>query len=442
MTHIIQPLGKITFIFRNILNIIILDVNIFGPVKTKLRAAVHHWHSENVGKVLNRVSVIRMARPSIDAALKKEIIIKGFKLTGICPFNPDAPNREKLKAGTIFHQDPPVEPCPADTETTELVEVLVTDSLIPPQDVVLGVEVPSNSHQPMSEIQYMTDMGSALEVNHSELPELSLSPVSSNLDSSQPRVRDIGSGTSRATLPCTVVSGALDLLETFPSGYSQTPPPSALQANRHKNYVRQPHNTAERQRQKVQMEGEYIKDTRSVHFNLPPGTHVYGSVPRGYQPEVEARGQLHRHNSIEINNGGWARPPFTDEEPHAASQYSQEPIYTPRILCEPGEAPTLQLSKPQTHPPAHGLSQSSSSLSPDNARDLLVTLNSQTPPPSDYPQPLTHPLAQGLSQPSTNPPVDKLEVKRQKLARFELVLLEPNQIVLFEELFKTGKGGV
>ena len=34
--------------------------------------------------------------------------------------------------------------------------------------------------------------------------------------------------------------------------------------NRHKKRVRQPHNTAERQRQKVQMEGEYIMDTRSL----------------------------------------------------------------------------------------------------------------------------------------------------------------------------------
>ena len=404
MTHIIQPLGKITSIIRNILNIIILDVNIFGPVKTKLRAAIHHWHSENVGKVLNRVIVIRVARPSIDAALKKEIIIRSFKLTGLCPFNPDAPNREKLKAGTIFSHDPPVEPShPAETETTELVEVLVTDtdSLIPSQDVVLGVEVPSNSQQPLSE---MTDIASALEFNHSELSELSLSlsPVSSNLDNSQPRARDIGSGTSRATLPCTVVSGALDLLETLPSGYSQTPPPSAHQTDRHKKHVRQLDTTAERQRQNVQMEGRYIMDTRSVHFNLPPETDVYSSVPGGYQSVVEARGQHHRVTSFEINDGGWAGPPFTDEEPHAASRYSQELIYKPRILRESGEAPT--------DPPAQGLSQ-----------------------------PPTHPPAQGLSQPSTHPPEDTLEVKRHNLARFELVILQPDQIVLFEELFKSGK---
>ena len=53
-------------------------------------------------------------------------------------------------------------------------------------------------------------------------------------------------------------------------------------ANRHKKRVRQPHNTAERQRQKVQMEGEYIMEdgggtSRAVHFNLPE-TNGYGMV--------------------------------------------------------------------------------------------------------------------------------------------------------------------
>ena len=49
--------------------------------------------------------------------------------------------------------------------------------------------------------------------------------------------------------------------------------------------MRQPHNTAERHRQKVQMEGEYIMEEggagggggRAVHFNLPE-TNGYGVV--------------------------------------------------------------------------------------------------------------------------------------------------------------------
>jgi len=116
--------------------------------------------------------------------------------------------------------------------------------------------------------------------------------------------------------------------------------------NRHKKRVRQPHNTTERQRQKMAMGGEYImQDTRQVHFNLPAETNGYnGMVPGGYQPDIE-RGP-HRPNSIEIQhtNGGWAGPPvsrgpsvrFADEEP-LSSRYTSEPIYTPRILREPGE---------------------------------------------------------------------------------------------------------
>jgi len=104
--------------------------------------------------------------------------------------------------------------------------------------------------------------------------------------------------------------------------------------NRHKKRVRQPHNTAERQRQKVQLEGEYIMDTRQVTFNLPSETNGYGAVPGGYQ---------HRPNSIEIqqSNGGWAGPPsrgvrFADEEP-VSSRYTTEPIYTARCLREPSD---------------------------------------------------------------------------------------------------------
>lgn len=104
-----------------------------------------------------------------------------------------------------------------------------------------------------------------------------------------------------------------------------------------KKRVRQPHNTAERQRQKVQMEGEYIMDTRTVTFNLP-GDQASPGHTNGYQ---------HRPNSIEIQhtNGGWAGPQgaatrgpsvrFADEEP-LSSRYTSEPIYTPRILREPG----------------------------------------------------------------------------------------------------------
>merc|ERR1719452_250695 len=94
---------------------------------------------------------------------------------------------------------------------------------------------------------------------------------------------------------------------------------------------------------------------RAVHFNLPE-TNGYGMVPGGYQPEDRP----HRPNSIEIQGGesrwgpqapggGWGGPPgprqggsggpqvrFAEEQ--QSSRYSQEPIYPPRILREPGDA--------------------------------------------------------------------------------------------------------
>lgn len=123
------------------------------------------------------------------------------------------------------------------------------------------------------------------------------------------------------------------------------------QGNRHKK-PRRPHNTAERHRQKAALDGEYIMTDgggggggRTVTFDLPE-TNGYG-VPGGYQPEDS---RPHRPNSIEIQGGasgwspsGWLGPApahrqptvrFADEaQPaSASSRYTQEPIYTPRIL--------------------------------------------------------------------------------------------------------------
>ena len=82
----------------------VLDVQIFRPVKTSLRALSHRWTSENPGKTLTKFSMIReVARPAFEAALSRtETIRKGFQVTGIYPFNPSAGNRDKLKAGNIF----------------------------------------------------------------------------------------------------------------------------------------------------------------------------------------------------------------------------------------------------------------------------------------------------------------------------------------------------
>jgi len=141
---------------------------------------------------------------------------------------------------------------------------------------------------------------------------------------------------------------------------------SRHEGNRHKK-PRRPHNTAERHRQKAMTDGEYIMEGqggggggggRVVHFNLPDQTNGYGMVPGGYQPDE----RLHRPSSIELQGmeggargwgagappGGWGGPPrsqgpqvrFADDQ--SSHGYSQEPIYTPRILREPGVQPRSQ----------------------------------------------------------------------------------------------------
>ena len=70
----------------------IIDVKIFGPVKTSLWALVHHWYADNTGKIMNKMSMIRdVARPAFKAALSRtETIKKGIQMTGIYPFDPSA----------------------------------------------------------------------------------------------------------------------------------------------------------------------------------------------------------------------------------------------------------------------------------------------------------------------------------------------------------------
>jgi len=121
---------------------------------------------------------------------------------------------------------------------------------------------------------------------------------------------------------------------------------------RHKK-PRRPHNTAERHRQKAVTDGEYLMEGqggRVVTFNLPE--------TNGGGEDMEDR--LHRPSSLEMGGGawgpqapggGWGGPPraqvrFADEAVGggggASQAYSQEPIYTPRILREPGDLPRPQ----------------------------------------------------------------------------------------------------
>ena len=72
--------------------------------------------------------------PAFEATLsRKETIRKGFEMTGIFPFNPEAANRKKLIPGTIFQQQLPADIAP-ETVTTDLFLDVITDTEIPQDD--------------------------------------------------------------------------------------------------------------------------------------------------------------------------------------------------------------------------------------------------------------------------------------------------------------------
>lgn len=155
---------------------------------------------------------------------------------------------------------------------------------------------------------------------------------------------------------------------------------------------RRPHNTAERHRQKAVTDGEHLMEGqgRSVTFNLPSDqTNGYGDYGE----------RLHRPNSLEMGDrggwgpgappGGWGGPPrtqgqqvrFADQEQEGGAShggpggglmgaqggpqaYSQEPIYTPRILRDPGE-PVNRTSQPHVQFDMGGVQYIPPDVSPD-----------------------------------------------------------------------------
>ena len=90
MTHVLQP----------------LDVKIFGPAKTAIRARNHHWHADNPTRPLNKRSLIsEVVRPAFEEVFsRKETVTKAFQVTGLYPFNPLAPDYSKLQPGQKFEQ--------------------------------------------------------------------------------------------------------------------------------------------------------------------------------------------------------------------------------------------------------------------------------------------------------------------------------------------------
>lgn len=88
MSHIIQP----------------LDVMFFKAVKSELNQLTHQWQGKHPGETLNRYTFVTEGLyPAMETVCRnKEMIAKSFAVTGLCPWNPNAVAKYKLKPGEIF----------------------------------------------------------------------------------------------------------------------------------------------------------------------------------------------------------------------------------------------------------------------------------------------------------------------------------------------------
>ena len=91
MSHIIQP----------------LDVLFFNAVKRELNMMKQQWQGKHPGETLTRYTfVLECLYPAMEAVCRNtELIAKSFAVTGLCPWNPSAVARYKLKPGEIFDQE-------------------------------------------------------------------------------------------------------------------------------------------------------------------------------------------------------------------------------------------------------------------------------------------------------------------------------------------------
>ena len=89
-THLLQP----------------LDVTVFSPFKSNLKRELELWqrNMENVGSNLNKYEVVPLVYRITQNMLttKSLLISKGFRKTGLHPWDPTAPNTDRMKASQMY----------------------------------------------------------------------------------------------------------------------------------------------------------------------------------------------------------------------------------------------------------------------------------------------------------------------------------------------------
>ena len=91
-THILQP----------------LDLTFFRSLKQEMKRLTWLWQTnpQNAGQSMNKYSVVTLLRQATENCLHKETLVpSGFRVSGLVPWNPDAPNFDKLRPSDIFAHD-------------------------------------------------------------------------------------------------------------------------------------------------------------------------------------------------------------------------------------------------------------------------------------------------------------------------------------------------
>ena len=127
----------------------------------------------NAGQVLTKYSIVGFLQQATEICLNKpNLIPNGFRRSGICPFDPNAPNRNKLLPATIFDEPgSPSLPGPSSVVSpdTSLTSVAVETPSLPGPSYVVS---PDTSMTPVA-VEVLTLPGPSIVVS----PDNSMNPV-------------------------------------------------------------------------------------------------------------------------------------------------------------------------------------------------------------------------------------------------------------------------
>lgn len=84
-----------------------LDRTVFGPYKTYYNKAASEWMLNNAGKPMTLYNIAEIVGNAYPKAFNQQNIVKGFEVTGICPFNEDIFKDDEFLSSYVTDR-----PCP------------------------------------------------------------------------------------------------------------------------------------------------------------------------------------------------------------------------------------------------------------------------------------------------------------------------------------------